>query len=108
MVTGFLSLPANLMTKLASSENLNICSGEEGLLKLVLSWVNHDPDSRFPHVPDVIKNVRLPLIPRNHLIQCLGTEFEVLKKHGKSCYKSFKHSSYFIESGNVTVVPITF
>lgn len=79
---GFLSLPANLMTKLASSENLNICSGEEGLLKIVLSWVNHDPDSRFPHVPDVIKNVRLPLIPRNHLIQCLGTEFEVLKKHG--------------------------
>lgn len=96
------------MTKLASSENLNICSGEEGLLKLVLSWVNHDPDSRFPHVPDVIKNVRLPLIPRNHLIQCLGTEFEVLKKHGKSCYKPFKHSSYFIQPGNITVVPITF
>lgn len=79
---GFLSLPVHLMMKLASSENLNICSGEEGVLKLVLTWINHDPNNRFEHVPEVMNNLRLPLIPRNQLMQCLGCEFEELQKHG--------------------------
>ena len=80
---GFLSLPANLMRKLVSSENLNICSGEDGVLKFVLSWINHDPHSRLEHFPEVMKNVRLPLIPRNLLAESLGSEFEELGENGK-------------------------
>ena len=80
---GFLSLPASLMKKLVSSENLNISCNEEGVLKFVLEWVNHDLANRLEHCPDVMKNVRLPLIPRNLLIKFLGSEFEELKKTGE-------------------------
>lgn len=81
--SGFLSLPASLMKKLISSENLNISCNEEGVLKFVLEWVNHDLANRLEHCSDVMKNVRLPLIPRNLLIQFLGSEFEELKKTGE-------------------------
>lgn len=80
---GFLSLPASLMKKLVSSENLNISCNEEGVLKFVLEWVNHNLTNRLEHCPDVMKNVRLPLIPRNLLIKFLGSEFEELKKTGE-------------------------
>ena len=80
---GFLSLPASLMKKLVSSENLNISCNEEGVLKFVLEWVNHDLANRLEHCPDVMKNVRLPLIPRNLLIKFLGSEFEELKNTGE-------------------------
>ncbi|KAL9956895.1 hypothetical protein ACROYT_G038449 [Oculina patagonica] len=79
---GFLSLPASLMKKLVSSENLNIRCSEEGVLKFVLAWLNHDQSNRLEHCLDVMKNVRLPLIPRNLLIKFLGSEFEELKKTG--------------------------
>jgi len=80
---GFLSLPAGLMKKLVSSENLNISCNEEGVLKFVLEWLHHDLANRLEHCPDVMKNVRLPLIPRNLLIKFLGSEFEELKRIGE-------------------------
>ena len=81
--SGFLSLPASLMKKLVSSENLNISCNEEGVLKFVLDWVHHDLANRLEHCPDVMKNVRLPIIPRNLLIKALGSQFEELKKTGE-------------------------
>ena len=73
------------MKQLVSSDNLNICSNEEGVLKFVLAWFNHDPVNRKEH-PDVMKNVRLPLVPRNLLMEILGSEFEQLKHSGESYY----------------------
>ena len=71
------------MKKLVSSEDLNIRCGEEGVLKFVLAWLNHDQPNRLEHCLDVMKNVRLPLVPRNLLIKFLGSEFEELKKTGE-------------------------
>lgn len=71
------------MKKLVSSENLNIRCSEEGVLKFVLAWLNHDQSNRLEHWLDVMKNVRLPLVPRNLLIKFLGSEFEELKKTGE-------------------------
>ena len=71
------------MKKLISSENLNIRCSEEGVLKFVWAWVNHDIANRLEHCPDVMKNVRLPLIPRNLLKEFLGSDFDELKKTGQ-------------------------
>lgn len=72
------------MKQLVSSDNLNIHSNEEGVLKFVLAWFNHDLANRKEHYPDVMKNVRLPLVPRNLLMEILGCEFEHLKQSGES------------------------
>lgn len=71
------------MKQLISSDNLNILRNEEGVLKFVLAWFNHDPVSRKEHYPDLMKNVRLPLVQRNLLKEILGSEFEQLKQAGE-------------------------
>ena len=71
------------MKQLISSDNLNICCNEEGVLKFALAWVNDDQANRKQHYPDVMKNVRLPLIPRSLLMEFLGSEFEQLKDAGE-------------------------
>ena len=71
------------MKQLISSDNLNIRCNEEGVLKFVLAWINHDLANRHEHYPDVMKSVRLPLVPRNLLTEFLGSEFRLLKNAGE-------------------------
>lgn len=80
---GFLSIPADILKKLISSNSLDICCNEEGVLNFALAWISHDVTNRREHYPDVMKNIRLPLVPRNLLMEFLGSDFGILKNAGE-------------------------
>lgn len=65
-----LELEAHQLGKLISSDDLNV-SREETILDVVLRWVNHtalvDGEVRNPHLPELLRKVRLPLISTDYL-----------------------------------------
>lgn len=65
-----LELEAHQLAKLLTSDDLNV-SREETILDVVLRWVKHSPltdgEIRFPHLPELIRKVRLPLIDHEYL-----------------------------------------
>ena len=48
----FISLEANEVAALISSDTLSVCS-EEKIYEAALSWVKHDPNERGKHLPQV-------------------------------------------------------
>ncbi|XP_061624537.1 kelch-like protein 17 isoform X2 [Phyllopteryx taeniolatus] len=67
---------------LISSDNVNVPSEEE-VYRAVLSWVKHDIEGRRPHVPWLMKCVRLPLLRRDFLMSNVDTE--LLVRHHSEC-----------------------
>ncbi|XP_076012999.1 kelch repeat and BTB domain-containing protein 12 [Genypterus blacodes] len=65
-----LELEAHQLGKLLSSDDLNI-SREETILDVALRWVNHmtlvDGEARTPHLPELLRKIRLPLISTDYL-----------------------------------------
>lgn len=69
-----LELEAHQLGKLLSSDDLNV-SREETILDVVLRWVNHgtllDREVRIPHLPELLRKVRLPLINPDYLKEAM-------------------------------------
>nr|XP_015096843.1 kelch repeat and BTB domain-containing protein 12 isoform X2 [Vicugna pacos] len=65
-----LDIEVHQFLTLIKSDDLNV-SREEGILDLVLRWVNHDQQPRSPHLVELLKQVRLQLISPSFLRQAL-------------------------------------
>ncbi|XP_023117936.1 kelch repeat and BTB domain-containing protein 12 [Amphiprion ocellaris] len=69
-----LELEAHQLGKLLSSDDLNI-SREETILDVVLRWVKHSTlmggEIRSPHLPELLRKVRLPLINPEYLREAM-------------------------------------
>ncbi|XP_061113292.1 kelch-like protein 17 isoform X1 [Conger conger] len=78
----FMLLPLKQVLDLICSDSLNVPSEEE-VYKAVLSWIKHDIDGRRPHVPRLMKCVRLPLLTRDFLMSSVDTE--LLVRHHSEC-----------------------
>ena len=70
----FLSLDhADVVARLVALEDLAITS-EEQVYEAVLGWLQHDPEERREHAPEVFKNVRFPSISRDYLMHIVDNE----------------------------------
>jgi len=56
-----------------SSPELNV-AGEEQVLAAALGWLKHDPAERERYVAPLLSHVRLPLLPRDVLMQHVEAE----------------------------------
>lgn len=65
-----LELEAHQLGRLLTSDDLNV-SREETILEVVLRWVKHNAypvgEVRLPHLPELLRKVRLPLVNPDYL-----------------------------------------
>lgn len=78
----FLLLGFNEVQDLISNSQLNICS-EEKVFSAVLNWVKHDLTERKKFVSELMTHVRLPLVSREFLMECV--ESEALVREDPQC-----------------------
>jgi len=64
----FIGLESNQVAALISSDTISVCS-EEKIYEAALAWVQHDPNERGKHLPEIMEHVRFPLLPREYLVQ---------------------------------------
>ncbi|XP_072320049.1 kelch-like protein 5 isoform X2 [Eucyclogobius newberryi] len=57
----FLLLPVDEMTRLFTSDDINV-PDEETVVNSLLTWVRHDASSRQRHLPSLLALIRLPLL----------------------------------------------
>lgn len=57
----FFQLNPEQLSKLLISDDLNVLSEHE-VFEALVSWVQHDAESRNEHVPDLLALIRLPLL----------------------------------------------
>ncbi|KAM9361216.1 kelch repeat and BTB domain-containing protein 12 [Symphorus nematophorus] len=76
-----LELEAHQLGKLLTSDDLNV-SREETILDVVLRWVKHntllDGEVRIPHLPELLRKVRLPLINPDYLREAIKRNTSLL------------------------------
>ena len=51
----FIGLEANEVAALILSDTISVCS-EEKIYEAALAWVQHDPNERGKHLPEVLNN----------------------------------------------------
>jgi len=78
----FYALTADQVARLISSDTITVPS-EEKVFESVISWIQHDIDSRTQFLPVLVEHVRLPLLSQDYLIQRVETE--PLLKADSSC-----------------------
>uniref|UniRef100_A0A2K5ERN2 Kelch like family member 3 n=1 Tax=Aotus nancymaae TaxID=37293 RepID=A0A2K5ERN2_AOTNA len=64
----FLSLSLDQVCSLISSDKLTV-SSEEKVFEAVISWINYEKETRLEHMAKLMEHVRLPLLPRDYLVQ---------------------------------------
>uniref|UniRef100_A0A1I8ERG1 BTB domain-containing protein n=2 Tax=Wuchereria bancrofti TaxID=6293 RepID=A0A1I8ERG1_WUCBA len=69
----FISLPADQLINIISSEELNVRS-EEVVFRAAMAWIRHDLPSRRQFLPKVLEHVRLPLCPAKFLVSVVSED----------------------------------
>lgn len=64
----FLTLNLDQVCSLISSDKLTVAT-EEKVFEAVISWIKYDKEARLEHMANLMENVRLPLLPRDYLVQ---------------------------------------
>ncbi|KAG8128587.1 hypothetical protein E2320_015401 [Naja naja] len=93
----FLSLSLDQVCSLISSDKLTV-SSEEKVFEAVISWINYDKESRLEHMAKLMEHVRLPLLPRDYLVQTV--EEEALIKNNNTC------KDFLIEAMKYHLLPL--
>ncbi|XP_055499145.1 kelch-like protein 3 isoform X3 [Leucoraja erinacea] len=78
----FLTLNLDQVCSLISSDKLTVAT-EEKVFEAVISWIKYDKEARLEHMANLMENVRLPLLPRDYLVQTV--EEEALIKNNNTC-----------------------
>ncbi|XP_052013283.1 kelch-like protein 3 isoform X1 [Apodemus sylvaticus] len=93
----FLSLSLDQVCSLISSDKLTV-SSEEKVFEAVISWINYEKESRLDHMAKLMEHVRLPLLPRDYLVQTV--EEEALIKNNSTC------KDFLIEAMKYHLLPL--
>ncbi|XP_078087057.1 kelch-like protein 3 isoform X2 [Mustelus asterias] len=93
----FLSLNLDQVCSLISSDKLTVAS-EEKVFEAVISWIKYDKEARLDHMAKLMENVRLPLLPRDYLVQTV--EEEALIKNNNTC------KDFLIEAMKYHLLPL--
>uniref|UniRef100_A0A7N4NWV9 Kelch-like protein 3 n=1 Tax=Sarcophilus harrisii TaxID=9305 RepID=A0A7N4NWV9_SARHA len=93
----FLSLNLDQVCSLISSDKLTV-SSEEKVFEAVISWINYEKETRLEHMAKLMEHVRLPLLPRDYLVQTV--EEEALIKNNNTC------KDFLIEAMKYHLLPL--
>uniref|UniRef100_A0A5F8HGC9 Kelch like family member 3 n=1 Tax=Monodelphis domestica TaxID=13616 RepID=A0A5F8HGC9_MONDO len=93
----FLSLSLDQVCSLISSDKLTV-SSEEKVFEAVISWINYEKGTRLEHMAKLMEHVRLPLLPRDYLVQTV--EEEALIKNNNTC------KDFLIEAMKYHLLPL--
>ncbi|XP_051870667.1 kelch-like protein 3 isoform X2 [Pristis pectinata] len=93
----FLTLSLDQVCSLISSDKLTVAS-EEKVFEAVISWIKYDKEARLEHMAKLMENVRLPLLPRDYLVQTV--EEEALIKNNNTC------KDFLIEAMKYHLLPL--
>ncbi|XP_043924914.1 kelch-like protein 3 isoform X2 [Protopterus annectens] len=93
----FLGLNLDQVCSLISSDKLTV-SSEEKVFEAVISWINYDKEARLDHMAKLMEHVRLPLLPRDYLVQ--RVEEEALIKNNNIC------KDFLIEAMKYHLLPL--
>ncbi|EPY84425.1 kelch-like protein [Camelus ferus] len=93
----FLSLSLDQVCSLISSDKLTV-SSEEKVFEAVISWINYEKETRLEHMAKLMEHVRLPLLPRDYLVQTV--EEETLIKNNNTC------KDFLIEAMKYHLLPL--
>ncbi|EGW06996.1 Kelch-like protein 3 [Cricetulus griseus] len=93
----FLSLSLDQVCSLISSDKLTV-SSEEKVFEAVISWINYEKETRLDHMAKLMEHVRLPLLPRDYLVQTV--EEEALIKNNNTC------KDFLIEAMKYHLLPL--
>ncbi|XP_005991519.1 kelch-like protein 3 [Latimeria chalumnae] len=93
----FLSLSLDQVCSLISSDKLTV-SSEEKVFEAVVSWIKYDKEARLEHMAKLMEYVRLPLLPREYLVQTV--EEETLIKNNNTC------KDFLIEAMKYHLLPL--
>ncbi|XP_012670073.2 ectoderm-neural cortex protein 1 [Clupea harengus] len=78
----FLQLPKDMLVQLLSHEELET-EDERLVYESALNWVNYDLEHRHCHLPELLRTVRLALLPAIFLMENVSTE-ELINAQAKS------------------------
>lgn len=92
----FLKLSTKHLLEIISGNDLNI-KHEEQVFEAVMSWVTFKPDERIDVLPDLLEQIRLPLLPTNYLLH--NVECNQYIRDDMSCRK------YLDEAKNYKLCP---
>ncbi|XP_058853184.1 kelch-like protein 3 isoform X1 [Acipenser ruthenus] len=93
----YLSLSLQQVCSLISSDKLTV-SSEEKVFEAVLAWIKNDEEPRLEHMPQLMEHVRLPLLPRDYLVQTV--EEEAFIKKNNTC------KDFLIEAMKYHLLPL--
>ncbi|XP_016059235.1 PREDICTED: kelch-like protein 3 [Miniopterus natalensis] len=93
----FLSLSLDQVCNLISSDKLTV-SSEEKVFEAVISWINYEKETRLEYMAKLMEHVRLPLLPRDYLVQTV--EEEALIKNNNTC------KDFLIEAMKYHLLPL--
>ncbi|XP_062494026.1 kelch-like protein 3 isoform X4 [Pezoporus occidentalis] len=68
------------------------------VFEAVISWINYEKESRLEHMAKLMEHVRLPLLPRDYLVQTV--EEEALIKNNNTC------KDFLIEAMKYHLLPL--
>ena len=74
----FISIAGDELASLIDSDDVNVRS-EEDVFRAVLTWLNHDTESRKEHLPALLRAVRLPLLSPSFLTSEVETNLCIKK-----------------------------
>lgn len=69
----FLHLPFKQVRELVSNNEMSVTS-EETVYRAIVSWIKHDEPSRNKHTAELLSFIKLPLMSRHFLVDCVDTE----------------------------------
>ena len=69
----FMQLAYAQLVPILSSDDLRVLN-EERVYEALIRWVKHNPKDRKTHFPDLIENVRLPMLSPDYLIDQVESE----------------------------------
>ncbi|GAB1298256.1 Kelch-like protein 3 [Apodemus speciosus] len=70
----------------------------EKVFEAVISWINYEKETRLDHMAKLMEHVRLPLLPRDYLVQTV--EEEALIKNNSTC------KDFLIEAMKYHLLPL--
>ncbi|XP_068679945.1 kelch-like protein diablo [Montipora foliosa] len=80
----FLSAPFEQLSSILKSDFLNVASEKE-VFDAVVQWISQDESPRKKHLPEFLKDVRLPLLPPKILVDCI--ENDKLVENNDTCMR---------------------
>ncbi|XP_019624635.1 PREDICTED: kelch-like protein 40 [Branchiostoma belcheri] len=74
----FVNLPLSCLIDILSDDSLNV-EEEETVYESVMAWVRHDPATRGHHLGNLLKDVRLAIIPTEYFEKVIAKDKLVLE-----------------------------